>query len=108
VVGKPATYTLATTVPQSDISYGGEWTLAGQIATAGLGAQLDLHFVAEKVYIVLGGRGRVTATLGGERLAPIDVNADRLYTVVSGGTTRDGVLHLAFTPGVRAYSFTFG
>jgi len=108
VVGKPTTYTLAPSIPQNDISYGGEWTLAGQIATAGLGAQLDLHFVAEKVYVVLGGKGRVTATLDGKKLAPIVVDADRLYTVLSGGTTRTGVLRLAFTPGVRAYSFTFG
>ena len=108
VFGKPTTYTLATSLPQNDISYGGEWTLAGQIATAGLGARLDLHFVAEKVYLVLGGKGRVTVTLDGRQLAPIDVDADRLYTVLSGGTTRAGVLHFAFTPGVRAYSFTFG
>jgi len=108
VVGRPATYALAPTVPQNDISYGGEWTLAGQIATAGLGARLALHFVAAKVYIVLGGTGRVAVTLDGRKLAPIDVNADRLYTVLSGPTTREGILRFAFTPGVRAYSFTFG
>ena len=38
----------------------------------------------------------------------IEVNADRLYTVVSSASTRDGVLDFTFTPGVRAYSFTFG
>ena len=108
VVDRSATYALAAKVPQNDISYGGEWTLAGQIATAGVGARLALHFVAAKVYIVLGGKGRVTVTLDGRTLAPIDVNADRLYTVLSGATTREGILRFAFTPGVRAYSFTFG
>ncbi len=108
IIGKPATYTLASSVPANAISYGGEWTLAGQTATAGLGAVLDLHFVASKVYIVLGGKGRATVSLDGKQLAPIDVNADRLYTVVAGPSTREGVLKFAFTPGVRAYSFTFG
>ena len=108
VTGKTAEYTLAGGVPANAISYGGEWTLAGQTATAGLGARLELHFEAEKVYIVLGGTGRVKATLDGKPLAPIDVTADRLYTVVSSPTARDGLLELEFTPGVRAYSFTFG
>jgi len=108
VTGKPVLFTPATVVPQNAISYGGEWTLAGQIATAGMGAQLVLHFHAKDVYIVLGGKGRVTARNGGKPLATIDVTADRLYTVLSSRTTRDGVLRLGFTPGVRAYSFTFG
>ncbi|HXY80758.1 MAG TPA: cytochrome c biogenesis protein DipZ [Gaiellaceae bacterium] len=108
VTGKPALFTPASVMPQNAISYGGEWTLAGQIATAGMGAQLLLHFHAEDVYIVLGGTGRVTARLGGKPLATIDVDADRLYTVLTSHATRDGLLRLSFTPGVRAYSFTFG
>jgi hypothetical protein len=73
-----------------------------------MGAQLLLRFQAKDVYIVLGGKGRVTAQLGGRPLATIDVTADRLYTVLSSRSTRDGMLRLGFTPGVRAYSFTFG
>ena len=107
-VGKSKLYTAVTVVPQDAISYGGEWTLAGQTATAGMGAQLLLRFQAKDVYIVLGGKGRVTARLDGKPLAPIAVTADRLYTVLSSPTRRDGVLRLGFTPGVRAYSFTFG
>lgn len=108
VVGRPADYTLAKSVPESAISYGGGWKLSGQTATAGFGAELRLHFRAKDVYIVLGGRGRVGVTLDGTARPPIDVTADRLYTVLSSATTRDGVLGLTFAPGVRAYSFTFG
>ena len=106
--GKSKLYMAANLVPQDAISYGGEWDLAGQIATAGIGAQLLLHFQAKDVYIVLGGTGRVTARLGGKPLPTIDVDADRLYTVLSSRTARNGLLRLGFTPGVRAYSFTFG
>jgi cytochrome c biogenesis protein CcdA/thiol-disulfide isomerase/thioredoxin len=108
VTGKAVLFTPATVVPENAISYGGEWSLSGQIATAGMGAQLLLHFHAKDVYIVLGGRGRVSARLGGRPLATIDVDADRLYTVLSSAETRDGVIRFSFTPGVRAYSFTFG
>jgi cytochrome c biogenesis protein CcdA/thiol-disulfide isomerase/thioredoxin len=108
VTGKRATFRLAARVPQNAISYGGEWTLAGQFATAGRGATLRLHFHADDVYIVLGGRGTVTATVNGEPIRPLHVTGDRLYTVLSSTTTRDATLELRFSPGVRAYSFTFG
>jgi cytochrome c biogenesis protein CcdA/thiol-disulfide isomerase/thioredoxin len=108
VQGKPADYTLARTIPQNDISYGGEWTLSGQIAQPGLGALLALHFHAKDVYIVLGGRGKVGVTLDGKALRPIDVTADKLYTVFSSRKTTDAQLRFSFSPGVRAYSFTFG
>jgi cytochrome c biogenesis protein CcdA/thiol-disulfide isomerase/thioredoxin len=108
VLGKASDYVEATSVPQNAISYGGEWTLAGQTATAGLGASLALHFHARKVYIVLTGHGRVTVALGSRRIRTLDVSTARLYTVLTSTATRDGVLHFRFTPGVQAYSFTFG
>jgi hypothetical protein len=84
------------------------WTLSGQTATAGLGARLDLHYQAKDVYIVLAGRGRVAVTRNGKQLPPIDVEGAKLYTVLSSKTATDAVLELTFTPGIRAYSFTFG
>jgi cytochrome c biogenesis protein CcdA/thiol-disulfide isomerase/thioredoxin len=104
VAGKAHRYTAAASVPQNAISYGGTWTLFGQTATAGPGAELKLHFHAKDVYIVLGGHG--TLTVDGKRR--IAVTGDRLYTIVSSGTTKDATLDLRFTPGVQAYSFTFG
>src|SRR5579862_834672 len=108
VAGRETTYGLAASVPENSISLGGRWTLAGQTATAGAGARLRLHYHARDVFIVLGGHGRVTVTRDGRPLQTIDVNADRLYTVRSGKTLGDATLEFAFTPGVRAYSFTFG
>jgi len=101
-------YRLAQPVPQDDISYGGVWTLSGQTATAGLGARLVLHYHAEDVYIVLAGRGRVAVTRNGKPLPPIDVDGAKLYTVLSSKTATDAVLEFVFSPGIRAYSFTFG
>ncbi|HLX31305.1 MAG TPA: cytochrome c biogenesis protein CcdA [Gaiellaceae bacterium] len=108
VAGRQSSYRPARVVPEDAISLGGRWTLAGQTATAGAGARLLLHYHARDVFFVLGGHGRVTVTLDGRPLQPIDVNADRLYTVLSGKTIGDAILEFAFTRGVRAYSFTFG
>ena len=108
VKGKRAQYRLAATVPENSISYGGFWTLSSQTATAGAGARLQLHFHARDVYVVLGGRGRVKTLLDGKPLGKIDVNSYRLYTVLSSKSARHGLLELRFTPGVSAYSFTFG
>jgi cytochrome c biogenesis protein CcdA/thiol-disulfide isomerase/thioredoxin len=107
-LGKPATYALAPAIPQNDISFGGVWTLSGQIAQPGVGATLGLHFHAKDVYIVLGGRGRVGVTIDGKQRPPVNVDADKLYTLYTSAATTDAQLRLTFTPGVRAYSFTFG
>jgi cytochrome c biogenesis protein CcdA/thiol-disulfide isomerase/thioredoxin len=108
VPGRAADYRLARSVPQNDISYGGTWTLSGQTATAGRGARLDLHYHAKNVYFVLSGHGRIAVRRGGKRLPPVDVDGAKLYTVLSSGRTTDAVLRFSFSPGIRAYSFTFG
>jgi len=38
----------------------------------------------------------------------VRVDADRLYTLVSGRRLQDAILELRFSPGVNAYAFTFG
>ena len=74
----------------------------------GVDARLRLHFRAREVYVVLGGKGRVEVLVDGKATRSIQVGSDRLYTVVSGPRSRDGLLELRFSPGVNAYSFTFG
>jgi cytochrome c biogenesis protein CcdA/thiol-disulfide isomerase/thioredoxin len=103
-----AAYSEAASIPPDAISLGGTWTLAGETATAGPGARLGLHFRAKDVYIVLTGKGRVAATLDGRPLTTLHVGAARLYTLRTSRTWAGGVLQLRFTPGVVAYSFTFG
>jgi hypothetical protein len=95
-------------VAQNTFAYGGEWRVGGQQAVAGAGATLRLHFHAKDVYIVLGGRGTVRALVDGKLLRTLQVNAQRLYTVRTSSQTADATLELRFTPGIQAYSFTFG
>jgi hypothetical protein len=44
----------------------------------------------------------------GKQRGLVHVDGPRLYTVVSQRDVRDGKLELYFTPGISAYSFTFG
>jgi thiol-disulfide isomerase/thioredoxin len=107
-LNRATVYRLAKTVPQNDISYGGTWTLSGQIATPGKNARLALHYHSKDVYMVLAGHGRVAVTRDGKRLPSIQVDGSKLYTVLASNTTTDGVLEFQASPGVRLYSFTFG
>jgi mannose-6-phosphate isomerase-like protein (cupin superfamily) len=103
-----AQYTFATALPQNDLTYAGSWRVGPERIVAGKDARLRLHYHARNVYIVLGGRGTVQTLVDGKAARTFEVNADRLYTVVSGTFGADGVLELRMSPGVNAYAFTFG
>ena len=105
---RPARYQLPAALGQSELAYGGVWRIGGERAVAVADASLRLHFVARDVYVVLGGTGRVQVLVDGRPARSIRVAADRLYTVFSSPTRRDALLELRFSPGVDAYSLTFG
>ncbi|HEU5361688.1 MAG TPA: cytochrome c biogenesis protein DipZ [Gaiellaceae bacterium] len=102
-----AHYTFPGDLPANTLAYDGEWRVGREAITAGKDARLRLHFEASDVYIVMGGRGSVRALVDGKPAGTIRVDAQRLYTVRTGKAT-DALLELRFSPGVQAYSFTFG
>jgi hypothetical protein len=104
-----ARYTLPHRLGQSEVAYGGRWWVGKEhTLSVSRGATIALHFVAKDVYVVLGGRGTVETAVDGKPGPPIHVNGWRLYTAVGGRVTRDAQLRLRFSPGISAYSFTFG
>jgi cytochrome c biogenesis protein CcdA/thiol-disulfide isomerase/thioredoxin len=105
--GKMARYNLPRALGQNDLAYGGSWRVESQRIVAGPAARLRLHFRARNVYLVLGGSGRVQVLVEGKPLRTVAVTADKLYPLVE-GKFRDATLELRFTPGVKAYAFTFG
>jgi cytochrome c biogenesis protein CcdA/thiol-disulfide isomerase/thioredoxin len=104
----PATYTFASSVPENEVSYAGNWRVHSDEIVAGRGARLRLSFSARNVYIVLGGRGTVHALINGKPATTIKVDAQRLYTVRASNRSINALLELGFSPGIQAYSFTFG
>jgi cytochrome c biogenesis protein CcdA/thiol-disulfide isomerase/thioredoxin len=107
----------------NDFAYSGTWTIAGQPATAGPGAGVDLEFDAKNAYLVLSSPGErplnVEVLLDGRPIPAADAGADvhggvvtvrrqRLYSLVSLPGDQRHRLGLRFAPGISAYAFTFG
>jgi cytochrome c biogenesis protein CcdA/thiol-disulfide isomerase/thioredoxin len=103
-----AQYHFAKNVFPNTLSYDGMWNVGPEEIVAGKNARLRLHFEARNVYIVLGGNGTVQSLINGKPTGTIKVDAQRLYTVRASPSYEDALLELRFSPGVQAYSFTFG
>jgi cytochrome c biogenesis protein CcdA/thiol-disulfide isomerase/thioredoxin len=108
VPNRLAHYTFPTRLELNELAYAGTWRVQGERIVAGPDARLRLHFHADNVYLVLGGRGRVEVSIAGKAAPAVTVDAYRLYTLRSSTTPADALLELRFTPGVEAYAFTFG
>jgi hypothetical protein len=109
VPDKPARYTFANSLYSNAFSYDGTWRVGSEDITAIKDARLRLDFQAKDVYIVLGGKGTVQVLIDGKQTKTLRVDAERLYTVRASNTLAShALLELRFSPGVQAYSFTFG
>jgi cytochrome c biogenesis protein CcdA/thiol-disulfide isomerase/thioredoxin len=93
---------------QDELAYDGTWRVGPEQIVAGLGARLRLRFSAQKVFLVLGGNGKVHVLLDGKQQRVVRVSGSRLYPLLSFPELREGLLELGFDPGVRGYAFTFG
>jgi cytochrome c biogenesis protein CcdA/thiol-disulfide isomerase/thioredoxin len=109
VHNKATTYHAPSSVPVNSFAFNGTWTDHSQEATAGANATIEEHFVANDVYLVMGGTGTVDVSFNGRHLSTVAVSGvPRLYTLFSGSALQTGNLTLSFSPGVAAYDFTFG
>jgi len=105
----PAGYHIPATLPLGAFGLSGTWTEHAQEATAGSAAELELRFVAEDVYLVLGGSGTVGVSVDGQEDKTVDVGgAPRLYTLYQVPSTSTGTMTLHVSAGVQVYDFTFG
>ena len=105
----PAVYHFPASLPLGALGLAGTWTDHAQEATAGHGAELELGFLAQDVYLVLGGTGTLDVSVDGHHTQTIDVGGvPRLYTLYQAGSATSGTLVLHASPGVEAYDFTFG
>jgi hypothetical protein len=106
---RAARYTFPNSLYANAFSYDGTWRVGSEKITAIKDARLRLDFQAKDVYIVLGGKGAVRVLIDGRQTKTLHVDAERLYTVRASTTLAShALLELRFSPGVQAYSFTFG
>jgi cytochrome c biogenesis protein CcdA/thiol-disulfide isomerase/thioredoxin len=105
---KPVEYRFRPSLAKDSFSYAGTWTVEKERILSGLGAKLRFNFLAQSVHLVLTGRGTIGVKLNGRPVRTVHVTADKLYTLVTQKSAREGLLELSFTPGLSAYAFTFG
>jgi cytochrome c biogenesis protein CcdA/thiol-disulfide isomerase/thioredoxin len=101
-------YQLPATVQPDTFALGGNWKDGAQQATAGTNAKLAINYQGKAIYLVLGGEGNVTVTVGGRTRTVKVSGVPRLYTLNQTTKSERHVLTLAATPGIQAYDFTFG
>jgi len=104
-----ARYRFPWPLPLGGFALSGTWTDHAQEATAGTDAKLELRFLAQEVYLVLGGRGSLDVIVDGHHVKTIHVaGVPKLYTLYDAGFATSGRLLLRASPGIQAYDFTFG
>jgi cytochrome c biogenesis protein CcdA/thiol-disulfide isomerase/thioredoxin len=102
-------YSLPSTLQLGSLALGGTWTEGSQEATSGAGAEMELGFLADDVYLVMGGKGTVQVSYNGKHIKTVNVaGVPKLYTLFNAGSTASGNLTLQVSPGVQAYDYTFG
>jgi cytochrome c biogenesis protein CcdA/thiol-disulfide isomerase/thioredoxin len=103
-------FTPVAGVASDSYTLGGTWTVAAQSITAGSGAQVTLAYHASEVYLDVGGTGTLTvsgAAAGSTRVIQVS-GAPDIYTVASSAAATTGTVTVRLSPGLSAYSFTFG
>jgi hypothetical protein len=120
-----ASFTLSNSIPKDSFSYGGSWNINDEYAVANNNATLNYNFTANKVFIILNPgnnkTGKVKVYLDGKVIDAasagqdvtngiVTVDTDRLYNIIDfHGKTENHTLKLEFqTPGMQAFTFTFG
>jgi thiol-disulfide isomerase/thioredoxin len=86
----------------------GTWSVTGESITAGKNAGIALNFLADDVYLDVGGTGTLTVTVDRTTTRYRVSGAPNIYPVLHRDHQESGVLQVDLSPGLSAYSFTFG
>jgi thiol-disulfide isomerase/thioredoxin len=111
VGGLPAgvnNFTAPNAVPDDEFALSGTWDVAAEDITAKKDAGITLNYQAEDIYLDVGGTGTITATVDGKTTTYHVSGAPDIYTLLDRKTYERGILKVTLSPGLNAYSFTFG
>jgi len=108
-VSGPAAFAFPEHLGDDHFALRGRWTVDAESITAdSQDAAIALNYRGRDVYLVVGGTGTLTATRNGASTTmPID-GPPNMRTVVSDDAAGGGHVEIRLTPGLQAYSFTFG
>jgi cytochrome c biogenesis protein CcdA/thiol-disulfide isomerase/thioredoxin len=105
-------YSLPPELLLNHFAYQGTWDLEEQSATAHSTAALELKFLADKVFLVIGpahAGDHVKVFMDGKPMEDIVLDTERLYDVIDlKGAIETHQLRLEFPESTAVYAFTFG
>jgi cytochrome c biogenesis protein CcdA/thiol-disulfide isomerase/thioredoxin len=101
-------FTLPASLSVYSFALSGTWSIGQQSITAGKGAGITLAFNASDVYLDVGGTGTLTVSSGGTSKIIQVSGAPDIYTVATEQPAKAGTVTIRLSPGLAAYSFTFG
>lgn len=109
---KKATYNFTSILPSNSVGLKGQWNVhPDYIEAEGDEAQLELNFIAQKVYLVMESSEEkiVKVLLDGKQLNQIPVKRAQMYTLCElENSFAKHILTLKVPKGVLLYVFTFG
>ena len=101
-------FTFPASLLPGSFALSGAWTIGKESITAGKAAAIRLVFHANDVYLDVGGTGTLSVASGGtSKVIPVS-GAPDIYTVATEQPAKDGTVTIGLSPGLAAYSFTFG
>jgi thioredoxin family protein len=102
------TYRYPTDIQPGYYALDGTWTVGDEAITAGDDASIGIDFLAGDVYLDVSGTGTLTVRVD-QRTTTYQVRgAPNIYRILHRDTPQTGLLQVTLSPGLSAYSFTFG
>ncbi|MBL7488309.1 cytochrome c biogenesis protein DipZ [Frankia sp. AgB1.9] len=102
------TFSYPQALPDDAFALAGTWTVGEEALTAEENAGIELNFFAGAAYLDVGGTGTITATLDGKTTTYQVSGAPNIYTLADRPSPARDTLTVILSPGLTAYSFTFG
>jgi cytochrome c biogenesis protein CcdA/thiol-disulfide isomerase/thioredoxin len=102
------TFAYPASLPAGSFALSGAWTIGQQSITAGQAAGIKLAYNASYVYLDVGGTGTLTVSGDGKSKVIRVSGAPDIYTVATDDPAKEGTVTIGLSPGLQAYSFTFG
>jgi cytochrome c biogenesis protein CcdA/thiol-disulfide isomerase/thioredoxin len=103
-----ANYEFPSVQHENSFALDGEWTADEQGITAHEKSSIRLEYYGEHVYLNVGGSGTLTVT-DGTATHVITVSGEpNIYDLVNRSSAGRGLVTVTLSPGLQAYSFTFG
>jgi thiol-disulfide isomerase/thioredoxin len=101
-------FSYPSSIPANEWGLAGTWTIGAQSLTARRNSAIKLSFLADDVYLDVGGTGTITATVDGKTTTYQVSGAPDIYTLVHRNSLERATIQVQLSPGLSAYSFTFG